>query len=90
MRYLITGITGFAGPHLAKLLYENAHTVYGLTRRSNGTESDILDVLDKDAEELLKRDIEEYIAIHPEVLMREYSRYQETFFQDEFAIYQSQ
>ncbi len=36
---------------------------------------DILDVLDKDAEDLLKRDIEEYIAIHPEVLMREYSRY---------------
>lgn len=36
---------------------------------------DILDVLDNGAEELLRRDIEEYITIHPEVLMREYSRY---------------
>ncbi len=43
--YLITGITGFAGPHLAKLLYEEGHNVYGLIRGSNGMESDILDVL---------------------------------------------
>lgn len=36
---------------------------------------DIIEVLDEDAEELLKRDIEEYITMHPEVLMREYSYY---------------
>jgi len=45
MKYLITGITGFAGPHLANLLIENGHTVYGLVRRSNGMESDIMDVV---------------------------------------------
>ncbi len=45
MKYLITGITGFAGPHLANLLIENNHEVYGLVRGSNGTEVDILDVV---------------------------------------------
>ena len=45
MTYLITGITGFAGPHLANLLIENGHTVYGLVRNSNGRETDILDVV---------------------------------------------
>ena len=43
--YLITGITGFAGPHLANLLIENGHKVYGLVRQSNGMETDILDVV---------------------------------------------
>jgi len=38
-------------------------------------QEDILNVLDMDAEELLKREVEEYIAIHPEVLTRWYSRY---------------
>lgn len=45
MNFLITGITGFAGPHLANLLIENGHTVYGLIRNSNGRETDILDVV---------------------------------------------
>lgn len=45
MTYLITGITGFAGPHLANLLIKNGHTVYGLVRNSNGRETDILDVV---------------------------------------------
>ena len=45
MTFLITGITGFAGPHLANLLIENGHTVYGLVRNSNGRETDILDVV---------------------------------------------
>jgi GDP-4-dehydro-6-deoxy-D-mannose reductase len=45
MKYLITGITGFVGPHLANLLIENNHEVYGLVRASNGTETDILDVV---------------------------------------------
>lgn len=43
--YLITGITGFAGPHLANLLIDNGHNVYGLVRQSNGMETDILDVV---------------------------------------------
>jgi len=45
MRYLITGITGFAGPHLANLLHKEGHEVFGLIRRSNGMESDIRDIV---------------------------------------------
>jgi GDPmannose 4,6-dehydratase len=45
MRYLVTGITGFAGPHLARLLVENGHDVSGLTRATNGRENDIRDIL---------------------------------------------
>jgi len=45
MTYLITGITGFAGPHLANLLIKEGHKVYGLVRGSNGMETDILDVV---------------------------------------------
>ena len=45
MRFLITGITGFAGPHLANLLHREGHEVFGLIRRTNGMESDILDVV---------------------------------------------
>ena len=45
MNFLITGITGFAGPHLAELLIKNNHTVYGLIMCSNGRENDIRDVL---------------------------------------------
>lgn len=45
MKYLITGITGFAGPHLANLLLKEGHEVWGLVRGSNGMESDILDVV---------------------------------------------
>lgn len=45
MKYLITGITGFAGPHLANLLHTHGHEVYGLVRCSNGTENDIRDVV---------------------------------------------
>lgn len=48
MKYLITGITGFAGPHLANLLIKNGHEVYGFTRRTNGMQSDILDVVPAD------------------------------------------
>ena len=44
MNFLITGITGFAGPHLAELLIKNNHTVYGLIMCSNGRENDIRDV----------------------------------------------
>ena len=45
MKYLITGITGFAGPHLANLLHREGHDVYGLVRCSNGRENDIRDVI---------------------------------------------
>lgn len=45
MKFLITGITGFAGPHLANLLHREGHKVYGLVRHSNGRETDILDVV---------------------------------------------
>jgi GDP-mannose 4,6-dehydratase len=45
-KYLITGITGFAGPHLANLLHENNHEIYGLVRCSNGRENDIRDVVE--------------------------------------------
>lgn len=45
MKFLITGITGFAGPHLANLLHQNGHQVYGLIRSTNGRENDIRDVV---------------------------------------------
>ena len=51
MKFLITGITGFAGPHLANLLYQEGHRVYGLIRRTNGMESDIHDVVPDDVYE---------------------------------------
>ncbi|NQU09545.1 GDP-mannose 4,6-dehydratase, partial [bacterium] len=50
MRYFITGITGFAGPHLARLLLGDGHEVHALVRESNGREMDLLDLLT--AEEL--------------------------------------
>lgn len=46
MKYLITGITGFAGPHLANLLTDEGHEVFGLIRGSNGRENDIRDIVD--------------------------------------------
>jgi len=45
MKYLITGITGFAGPNLAKLLLEEGHEVHGIVRTANGRETDLLDIL---------------------------------------------
>lgn len=45
MRFLITGITGFAAPHLANLLHQKGHKVYGLIRNTNGMENDIRDVV---------------------------------------------
>ena len=44
-KYLITGITGFAAPHLAKLLLFEGHSVHGLTRATSGRETDLLDLL---------------------------------------------
>lgn len=45
MKFLITGITGFAGPHMANLLHSQGHEVSGLVRCSNGRENDIRDVV---------------------------------------------
>ena len=45
MKYLITGITGFAGPHLRKLLIKKGDEVHGIVRTANGRENDLLDVL---------------------------------------------
>jgi GDP-4-dehydro-6-deoxy-D-mannose reductase len=45
VKYLITGITGFAGPHLARLLLKKGHQVEGVVRTANGREQDLLDVL---------------------------------------------
>lgn len=54
MRYLITGITGFAGPHLANLLLEEGHEVFGLIRHTNGRQTDILDIVPPRAFERIK------------------------------------
>lgn len=48
MNYFVTGITGFAGPHLARLLLKEGHTLHALVRESNGREMDLLDVLEAD------------------------------------------
>ena len=45
MKFLITGITGFAGPHLANLLLEKGHEVHGIVRTANGRETDLLDII---------------------------------------------
>ena len=45
MKFLITGITGFAGPHLAELLLRNGHEVHGVGRTANGRQNDLLDIL---------------------------------------------
>jgi GDP-mannose 4,6-dehydratase len=45
VRYLITGITGFVGPHLANLLVGQGHEVWGFVRAANGREDDIRDVV---------------------------------------------
>lgn len=54
MKYLITGITGFAGPHLANLLHKEGHETYGLIRGTNGMETDILDVVNEDVYSKIK------------------------------------
>jgi len=44
-KFLITGINGFAGPNLAKLLLSNGHEVHGVIRCPNGRQTDLLDIL---------------------------------------------
>jgi GDPmannose 4,6-dehydratase len=45
MRFLITGITGFVGPHLTNLLIEEDHEVVGFVRTSNGREADVREII---------------------------------------------
>ena len=45
MNCLITGITGFLGPHLASLLIKQGHNVYGILRGTRGSEQEIKDLL---------------------------------------------
>lgn len=45
MNCLITGITGFLGPHLAKKLIKEGHKVFGILRGTRGSEQEIKDLL---------------------------------------------
>lgn len=44
-KFLVTGITGFAGPTLAKQLLREGHEVHGIVRGANGRECDLLDIM---------------------------------------------
>lgn len=46
MKYLVTGMTGFAAPHLANLLIDEGHDIYGLIRASNGREQHVRELMD--------------------------------------------
>lgn len=48
MKYLVTGATGFVGPHLIRLLLEKQHEVHVIIRGSNGRQMDLLDVLSEE------------------------------------------
>ena len=66
MRFLVTGITGFVGPHLANLLVEEGHEVYGFLRASNGREDDIRDIVpDRNFQRLkfLYGDLQDYDSV---------------------------
>jgi len=54
MKYLITGITGFLGPHLANKLVNEGHEVYGLVRINMGRENDLRDIIPEDVFSKLK------------------------------------
>ena len=66
MKYLITGITGFAGPHLAKLLLKKGHEVHGIVRTANGREMDLVDIMSIKEIESIKfhyADLKDYIGV---------------------------
>ena len=67
MNCLVTGITGFLGPHLARKLIKEGHSVFGLLRGTRGSEQEIKDLLT--SEEFSKitfiyGDIVHYRTIH--------------------------
>lgn len=67
MKYLVTGITGFAGPHLARLLLENGHEVHGIVRTANGRECDLIDILTKNELNSIKfhyMDLRHYYSVN--------------------------
>tara|TARA_R100000458_G_scaffold58702_2_gene67360 strand:+ start:2357 stop:3343 length:987 start_codon:yes stop_codon:yes gene_type:complete len=67
MKYLITGITGFAGPHLAKLLLSEGHEVHGIVRTANGREQDLLDILTPEEVSSIKfhyMDLKDYHSVY--------------------------
>jgi len=67
VKYLITGITGFVGPHLADLLLEEGHNVFGLIRCPNGREKDLLDVLHPEKLERIEwryADLTDFNSLH--------------------------
>lgn len=73
MKYLVTGITGFAGPHLANLLLNEGHEVHGIVRTANGREQDLLDVMYKEDLDKIKFhyvDLRHYYGV--EKIIKEY------------------
>ena len=71
MKYLITGITGFAGPHLAKLLLDEGHEVHGVVRTANGREMDLVDVMTVKEIESIKFhyvDLKDYMGLQKVLL----------------------
>lgn len=52
--FLVTGATAFAGCHLTKLLLREGHEVWATSRRTNGSETDVLDIMDCEEFEKIK------------------------------------
>ena len=66
MKFLITGITGFAGAHLAKLLLEKGHEVHEVVRTANGREMDLVDIMSIKEIESIKFhyiDLKDYMGV---------------------------
>lgn len=66
MKYLVTGITGFAGPHLAQLLLKEGHEVHGIVRTANGREFDLVDIMDIKEVEAIKfhyMDLKDFVSV---------------------------
>ena len=66
MKFLVTGITGFAGPHLAKLLLQEGHEVHGIVRTANGREMDLLDIMSEHEIDSIKFhyvDLKDYVGV---------------------------
>jgi len=64
MRFLITGITGFAGPHLATRLHADGHDVFGIRRGRRDANADLhLTVRAVPAEHLIACDLTDPVAL---------------------------